>query len=282
MAELQTADLGVSDKELFSSVMDDEAPDPGSQPEPEPTETRTRDDQGRFAKQEEQPEPEAKPEVKSEAKPEAKTDEALVPSWRLREVREDAERRLKDMESQLARFQRQQEEAIAQQPAPEPPDVFADPQGWQSFLAQQQSAALTNQRYEFSEMLARQHYGDERVNEAEQWAMANVGPAEKARIGNSKHPYAELIRVQEEKKTLAEIGSDPKAYREKILAEAMKDPAFQAKVVETLKSASAPGTKPATTIVLPPSINKATAAASPHDEAGGMSDSELFAFAMKK
>jgi hypothetical protein len=173
-----------------------------------------------------------------------------------------------------------------QQPKPqEPPDVFTDPQGWQAFVQQQTQQAISSQRYEFSEMLARQAYGDKRVAEAEKWAEANIGPAERARVAASRHPYAEVIRMQDERNVLTEIGTDPTAYVQKKLDEALNDPAFLARAIEKARAQAAgqasPQTKPNTVVQLPPSLNRAPGAASPHEDLGDMSDRSLYAAATR-
>lgn len=280
----------LNDKELFEQAIADApveivAEAPAQEPVAEATDGVVRDEKGRFAPKE--PEQPAVEQV--QAKPEtAKQDEANVPSWRLREVneaREAAERRAQEASDRATAYERQLAQLQQQQQKPqEIPNVFENPEGWQSFVLNQTRQTAASQRYEFSEMLARQAFGDERVTDAEKWASVNVGPAEKARIANSKHPYAELIRLMDERKVLSEIGTDPNAYVQKKLDEALNNSEFLAKAAERIRSqanGTQPGQKPTNLVQLPPSINRATAAASPHDETGDLSDRSLYAYATR-
>ena len=97
--------MDLDDKELFSSAMTaDENPEVETEASADapaqetPQQERQRDEQGRFAKQ---VEPEPKPEQQAQV-PEAK-EEANVPSWRLREVREEADRRVAETNAQWQR-----------------------------------------------------------------------------------------------------------------------------------------------------------------------------------
>lgn len=274
----------LNDKDLYDSATSDAPVEQAETPVTEQAETGpARDEQGRFA-----PKVEAQPEqvtTPAEPAPAAKPEEAHVPSWRLREVndaREAAERRAQEAIDRAQAYERQLQQFQQQAPKPEAPDMFADPQAWQTFVLQQQHQTAHSQRYEFSEMLARQAFGDERVTEAEKWAAQNVGPAERARIANSRHPYAELIKIQDERKVLSEIGTDPNAYVQKKLDEALNNPEFLAKAAERIRTGGqqTPG-RPNTIVQLPPSINRATAAGSPHDEAGDFSDGSLYAHATR-
>ena len=125
--------MDIDDKELFSSAMTaDENPEvadtPAEAPETEaPQQERQRDEQGRFAAKQNDPEP--KPEQPAQA-PEAK-DEANVPSWRLREVREEAERRVAETNAQWQRQFEMLQRQNAPKPEPKPPeDLFENPQGF--------------------------------------------------------------------------------------------------------------------------------------------------------
>jgi hypothetical protein len=96
--------MDITDREILDSAFEDQAPEVTvEEPVAEVVEEtgQTRDEHGRFA-------PKEQPEPVAEAKPaaEAPKDEAFVPSWRLREMREEreaAERRFAESQSQWQR-----------------------------------------------------------------------------------------------------------------------------------------------------------------------------------
>jgi hypothetical protein len=131
----------MDDKELFNAAMADETPVVEATPEPEASRKveagQPRDESGRFApKTVEAPQAEAAP---TQQQPEAVTteakDEAQVPSWRHRELREerDALRRQAEEPSRQSYATQQQMAEMRQQlqslqaPKQEPVDFFADP-----------------------------------------------------------------------------------------------------------------------------------------------------------
>ena len=131
--------MDLDDKELFSSAMtDDQNPETETEAQAEapaqetPQQERQRDEQGRFAKQVE-PEPKPEPEQAEPAK-----EEANVPSWRLREVREEAERRVAETNAQWQRQFAMLQRQNAPKPEPVPaPDLFENPQGAIEYGARQ-------------------------------------------------------------------------------------------------------------------------------------------------
>ena len=109
--------MDIDDKELFDSATSDEpievvADEPAAEQE---VEGQPRDDQGRFAAKAEEPtvaEPVA-------TEPQGK-EEAYVPSWRLREMREEREATERRFQESQAQWQRQMAELRSQLPKPEP------------------------------------------------------------------------------------------------------------------------------------------------------------------
>lgn len=292
----------MNDKELFEAAISDQPlPDVVTEADNEPANDtneaagRVRDDKGRFAAKEQE---EAQPVI--EQKPvmgdDKQSDEsAHVPSWRLREVREAreaAEKRAQEAERRAAQYEREMAQIRQQTAQNQPePDWYADPnaafsQGINPLKAQFENA-LQAQRNQFSEMFVRQSVGNAKVEEIKQWVNNKIDdPILNARVAGSTHPWGELVKAYDEHKTLSEIGTDPKAYVQKKLDEALNDPAFLTKALERARSQASggnvPGSKPNAVVQLPPSLNRATSAASPHDEVGDMSDANLYAFATKR
>lgn len=287
----------LSDKALFESAVSNE---PAPQPAPEATQPEVqaqeavneqpRDEHGRFAPKVEKTE-EAAPVVQAQVAEQSKPEpDAMVPSWRLREVREEAERRAKEDREKLesdfqARLRQFQTQAQPQQPQQPPPNLFEAPDERLAFERQQFSQQMQSQRFEFSEMLARQTIGDQKVEQAVKWLEGNLNPALQARIVNSRHPWGEVVKAHEESRVLAEIGPDPAAYRARLEEQLLNDPAFMQKVGEKLRSQSQTpqpnGQRPAPVTQLPPSLQKVGSSVS--HTAGltdaDMSDAALFNYA---
>jgi hypothetical protein len=288
MAETETVPM--DDSELFQSAMEDTEATPDT-PEPE----QPRDEHGRFAPKAAEPEPteQAVAEV-APTEPDAKED-GQVPSWRLRELREarDAAEQKAQRESQ-ERYALQQQFAQLQRemstlkaPKPEPVDFFQNPdEAMNQRLAPVQSelqAATFNLRMEFSRELAVLKHGENVVAEVEDAvakAMASNHPdmpTLAAQMRQSSNPVEAVIKWHQRNKMMDTTGGDLNKYREKVLEEAMKDPAFQAKVLEATRQ-----TAPANPqFRVPPSLNKATGAGvsnvDPDDDA---SDAGIFRHAM--
>lgn len=307
----------MDDNELFDQAMapdpkpvaaDPPAPPPAEVQPPAPAE-RARDEQGRFVPLEAKPvetpaQPIAEPPVAGQPpQPTADDTAAQVPSWRLREVneaRQAAERRaeeaLRVQYTNNAELEQLRKE-IAQLRAPkqEPVDFFQDP-----------DQAL-RQRLDPFEARLRDFEGRMKLSTSRAQAMVVHGPQlvgemeqTIAQALQSNHPDMPLLAHNMQasddpvgvamhwyrlNRVVTETGGDLTSYRQKILDDAMKDPAYQAKVLEAARTqAGAPGANGSrpNVVNLPPSLNRATgsgvsnAAASDDD----MSDRALFKHAM--
>ncbi|HXI55299.1 MAG TPA: hypothetical protein VNO55_04540 [Polyangia bacterium] len=282
--------MDIDDKELFSSAMaDDPTPDVAEQPAEAPapetpqTEERARDEHGRFAAR--QPDP-----VEQQPAPETAKDDAHVPSWRLREVREEAERRVAETE---ARWQRQFEMLQRQnQPKPEPtpaPDLFESPTGFvDHYLKQgltpveqriQAMEARDQARTEFySRREAEREHGAEAVRAAYVWLAENV-KAQSPEVMpiyynamQSQHPFDAIVQAHKELSLVQQIkaAGGPDKWREQVLA-AQSQPTGQ-------RSNSPQGS----IVKLPPSMSRLPASqVAGDDDPTDMSDAALFRHAMR-
>lgn len=283
---VETVDVGVSDKELFSGALSDEPiadAAPVAEPEPQPERVeRVRDEQGRYAKAEPAPAPVETPQPSSAVneQPKPETD-AQVPSWRLREIREAreaAERRAQEAEQRAIRMEAQLRQlSTQQQQQTPPPDMFANPNEWQAHLAQQFQTQADKVRFDLSEDAARDKYGDEKVNAALRWAETNLGHAERVKIQNARSPYREMVQLYEERQTLQQIGGNLESYKAKVREEALNDPAFMQMVADKLRG-QAPQTNGRPAVQLPPSLNRASGQGTSSDALtdADMSDRSLF------
>lgn len=277
----EAVDTGVSDQELFDQANADEMPADEAVvevPEPEQVEQPHRDEQGRFAsKEEEQP----APAVAEVEKPAADDNAAMVPSWRVREINEE-KRTLAD---QLAALQAERLQWQQRQPAPQPapvaqqaeePDPLLDPKGYKDFIRNELREERLNERREESLAKAHEDHGKE-FEEAYAAAQQAVDPALKARMQQSRDPGKTLIQWHRERKTMAEVGTDPNAFFEKRFEAYLADPANQAKVLERIRGGVQPGAqRQAPSTSLPPSLTRATNAATATADDDDISDEGLW------
>lgn len=287
------------DKELFEGAMADA---PAAQAEPEQPqaqaadEGQVRDERGRFAAAQEQPEAQAE-----EPQPEAQIEEGdkPVPGKRFGEVTrardealrraEEAERRAAEMEARLR----------TPQPAAAPPQQQAQPEGDlvdalltdpAGFMAQRDTAMLGA----VGEALAKatpegaKAYDDafQALATLKQQNPAAFGPAY-ASIMNTHplHQARALVDWHRTHQVQQRVGSDPEAFFTRTLEERLtSDPAFAASLVEKLtgqarQAQPAPNGKPL--LNLPPSLSRATSAAPAVGSLGDTSDAALFNDALR-
>lgn len=289
-----------SDADLLKGAFSDEpekAPEkePEKEPEPEKPEERPRDETGKFKAKEEKPEEpepekaEEPPEPDKAAEQPADDKRDHIPAWRLREEAEakraekeradKLDRELQDMRRTMQQFQQHN------QPKQEPIDPFENPTEWHKQQQETLQQTLLNERLNMSESMARFHFGDEVVDGALQWAKT-LPPHETQAILQSRNPYGDLVKRKKQADTLAEIGTDPNAWKEKYKADLMKDPEFVKAVLAGAKTEAA--SRPESNITkLPPSLNRQPSAANAKADAGDpndmpMSDSELLSDALRR
>src|SRR6185295_16033482 len=225
--------MDIEDKELFDSALNDEpievaADEPVT--EQPVVDGQPRDDQGRFATKAE-PEPVA-------AEPQGK-EEGYVPSWRLREMREEREAVERRFTETQAQWQRQIAELQSRLPKDEPksaPDVFEDPNKFLEYGVRQHvdpiRSEITQLREEYSKKWAEKEHGPEKVKAAYDWVaqgMQSRDPEVAAvyqRAMQSMDPYGEILKAHQQKAVYSEIGNNPKAWFEKELERRMADPQF--------------------------------------------------------
>ena len=267
---------GPSDEDLLNDVLSDETTD-----SPVVTE--------QAEQVEEQPEAENTKTTET-ATTEATTersaeDNAVLPSWRAREINEERRRvaeendRLKAEMAELRRAQqqpRQQEQPKAEKPSR--PDPLLDPDGYAAAIREElRQEALAERREESLQRAAEAHPAE--FQEAYAAAQKAVDPALRARMQASRDPGKTLLEWHREQKVRAEVGNDPNAWLEKKLEERLKDPAFLAKAAELARGSAQQNTqtngRPRTD--LPPSLNGASRANTTlKSNVEEVSDDELF------
>lgn len=188
-----------------------------------------RDDSGRFASANPEPvEPQAGEGQQIEpGQPEAQVPEGYVPQQALHAARESAremkerlaalEERERTYQQMLAQMRQPQQPQAPQQPV-EKPDFWTDPEAYLRAQLEPVAQQQTNMREQVSQMMAVEKFGAETVQTAYQTLDRDMSsnPALKAqvmaRLEASPHPYAELVKIHQERSALTRYGEDPEAY----------------------------------------------------------------------
>jgi hypothetical protein len=275
------------DKDLWNSANDTstEAP-PAPETTPEPAPEPSRDERGRFAAKVEEtanPQPETPVEQPTAPQqPEPQREDHGIPSWRLkeeadakREALERAqryEREVEQMRRELAAMQRQNE------PKPEVPQIWDNPDGYFDHRSREAidpvKSEISQLREFYSQRDAVRTHGVETVKAAYSSLdqAARSGDPEAlavvARVKQSLDPYGDMVTWHKKQTIFSTIGDNPDAFVEKQLEEKLKDPAYQAKLLERIRGQAQQ--RPSTVTPLPPSLNRAAAAMQPvEDDDGG-------------
>jgi len=140
--------------------------------------------------------PVAEPEAPKQAPIAALTDE--------RAKRQDAERRLHDVEAQMRLMNMQRQEP------PKTPDIFEDPQGAMSHAVAPLQAQLQKQKLESSRFYAEQQFGADVVKEA--YAYFDQHPQESAALLQHPSPFHAAVEHYKRQTIVQQMGNDPDAY----------------------------------------------------------------------
>lgn len=247
-----------TDLEVYNASLEDaepevtEAPEGGEQLVQEPVaeaEARTereRDELGRFKAK--QPEEAPREEKQDHRIP-------LAELMKERDSRQAAQRELDHLRQQFWAMQQQMQQAQA--PKEEPIDIFAQPEVYQAHIQQTMEQRLRAMEGNFSLRLAAYKHGDSFHEAWQEMARRSQSGDDSIRqqVINSPDPGETLVQLYQREKVIGEVGSDPNAYIQKKLDEALKDPAFLAKAVEAARTAA--GAQPTQNkIELPRSLNK--------------------------
>jgi hypothetical protein len=153
-------------------------------------------------------------ELKSEREKRQEAQKARDDEARLRA---EAENRAQQYERMIQDMQRRA--TAAQNPPPPPPDPFVDPEGALNHVQQNFQQLIRSQALDFSEMRARDKYGDE-VVEAAKNAAVQAGVVH--HFANSPRPqtaWMDLVAWHKKHQAMQEVGDDPAAYKAKLEAE---------------------------------------------------------------
>ena len=290
----------IDDTGMLADIMSDK-PEIAAEPErvePERAEPegQPRDEHGRFAPKAEVAAEEPAPQV-GVKEPEPKDDEGRVPSWRLRELRESREAAERKAEEYSRQSYAQQQQLVAlqrqladlQKPKAEPVDFFQNPDGAidqrLSPLEERYARLESQMRLNTSRAVAIATHGVKAVSEMEEaveQASRQHHPelsSLAAQMRASDDPVNVAMQWHKRNKMMDVTGGDPDAYRQRVADELLKDPAFQAKVIEAARGPQ--GSRP--NIQLPPSLSRIPGSAPDHSsDDSDMSDAGLFRQAIRR
>lgn len=116
----------------------------------------------------------------------------------------------KALEAERDRYKQQLEEAQQRQKPQNVPDPYDDPQGFAAYQEQRVQEAVTQQRFQMSELMAKQQHGEEVVTKASQWALekANSDPAFAAAYHRQPHPIDWIVQQHKRDAILSDIGDN--------------------------------------------------------------------------
>lgn len=144
------------------------------------------------------------------------------------------------VEAMLQRFQ-----PVTPQAPPQRADMFENPSGFVKEevtpLIEPLNQQLMQVREFYSKRDAVREFGPEAVNEAFaaiENGLRNRDPEANMtyqRIMRSLDPYGDMVRLHQQKVAFATVGGDLNAYNKRILDEAMRDPNFQAAVINAAR-----------------------------------------------
>lgn len=204
-----------------------------------------------------------------------------------KERRRAAERERDELRGRLAAFEQSRQQQ-PQAPRVDPVDrVLTDPTGLIREEAQSLVDPFDQRMSQLTEFYSRRdafrEHGQDTVTAAYQALdhAAKSGDQEAIataeRVKKSMDPYGDMVRWHKAATTLAETKGDLSAYRQRILDEAMKDPEYVRKVLETSRQTAhqTGNTVARPAVSAPPSLNRVGSAALP-DNQEDVSDAQLF------
>lgn len=157
----------------------------------------------------------AQAEPQEQAKEPEKTqapaqDEAMVPSWRLREISERARTAERELEQLRANAPRPQAQAPQQAP-----DPYEDPVGYNAYVQQTVQETEWKMRAEMSGRFAEQIHGKDKVEAAVAWAQEQGAkdPTLGQRVQANTDPVGFVVQEYERSRTLQTLaGKSPEDF----------------------------------------------------------------------
>lgn len=131
-----------------------------------------------------------------------------------------------DQRDELKRWKQEAEQlrqqaAQRQQPPAQAPDPLDDPAGYAAHQDQRMNEAIVNQRFQTSDIIARQQHGAEAVEAAGAWAAerAQKDPGFAIAYMQQAHPIDWIVQQHKRDSVMNDIGADPDEYVRRRAAE---------------------------------------------------------------
>jgi hypothetical protein len=174
------------------------------------------------------------PEPEEEIAPLAGDDSRTVAFSALEKVRNDWRSKAAAHEAEARLLRQQLEEVKRAQQAPPPatpqappqmftapPDLAHDPQGWAQVMVQNQQRALLNERLNISEAMISEKIGPEELGKyvGEFKEAAAKDQTLWGKLYSQPSPYAWMTKEMDRRRSMAEVGDDPAAFRARVVAE---------------------------------------------------------------
>lgn len=265
-----------NDQDIWDSVEEAEVAEvevPHVEEVAEAADTTPRDERGRFAPKQAAEEP-ADSVAQEQPVAEAPKDTSQgIPPWRLKEeaeARRAAEERATNRERELAELRRELQTIQRQnEPKPPVPDIWENADGFVDHRTNQAiepiKGEISQLREYYSQRDAIREHGAEKVKAAYDALAQGMNARDPEVIAvyqramSSIDPYGDIMKWHKKQTIFSTIGDDPEAFVERQIEERLKDPTYQAKVLERIRGTAQ--ARPSTVTPLPPSINRATSAA---------------------
>jgi hypothetical protein len=255
----------LSDSQLFNDSVGEEV-----NPETPVVEQKTEKPEGEVIAET----PDEKPVVDDNA--------PLIPSWRLREIREERDAVTARLAAAEARLAQQPKADTPKVEQPDHPDPLLDPKGYAAAVREEIRQEMLADRRETSLQNAWKTYKGE-FEEAYNAARNKPDAVLNAQMQQSRDVGETLIQWHRDNKNKLEIGGDLNAYQKRIRDEAtkealegaLKDPEFRQRAMETWRNGAQSQSNGRPRVELPPSLSGTSRAAlrSSNDD---VSDAELF------
>jgi len=129
-----------------------------------------------------------------------------------------------DQRDELKRWKQEAEvlrQQVSQKPKQEIPDPLDDPHGFAAHQNEHVEQRLVEQRFEISDVIARQQHGSEAVEAAGKWATekAKADPSFALSYMRQQHPIDWIVQQHKRDAMMSDIGSDPDEYVRRRAAE---------------------------------------------------------------
>jgi len=267
--------MDITEQDLFDGATSNEPMQESpveATPEPETKPAIARDEAGRFAERQIEDEGQAGDPATAGTEPKE------PPPHRFREVSERAraaEARAAELERLLIQATQARQPEAKAEPAPKP-EFWENPDDWVGNQLNPVKTEVQQTREFFSRKLAEQAHGAEKVDTAYKALDEAIRSGQMdrnavlAHLQRSMDPFGDIMKWHGEHSIRSEIGNDPEAYKQKIIAE------YQASQQAGQSTTASRQAASGTVVKLPPNLNRMTSAASTAAGGDQESDQELF------